>query len=154
MSRYRKVIAAVGLVVLGAAIAVGVATLRGQGLDRAAQWVTVVGFFVSTVLGVTGLVLGWQTWRQTSAPAVASPPPAPGQTMDNVTAGEANQVSDVEGNVFFGAAASLSASGPIPVPPGPVAPPGRPEGQSVTNTRVNGVIRQVRGVGGDVEIDR
>jgi ABC-type transporter lipoprotein component MlaA len=55
VSLSRKVIAAVGLVVLGAAIAVAVVLLRTQGLDQAGQWVTVLGFFVSTVLGVAGL---------------------------------------------------------------------------------------------------
>lgn len=153
MDLSRKMITAVGLVVLGAAVAVGVALLREQGLERAGQWVTVVGFFVSTVFGVAGLALGWLTWRQTSTPVAASHPS--GQVVGNVTAGEVNQVSGVGGNVFFGAAAPSSAAGPIPVPPGTVAPPvRRPEGQSVTNTSVSGVIRQVRGVGDDVEIDR
>lgn len=153
MSPSRKVIAAVGLLVLGAAIMIAVVLLRAQGLDRAGQWVTVVGFFVSTVLGVAGLVLGWLTWRQSKKPVSASPPS--GQAVDNVTAAGIIQVSDVEGNVRMGTKAPSSAAGPVvPAPPGLMSSPVLSQGQSVINSQVEGAIRQVRGVGGDVEIDR
>lgn len=69
MTRSGKMIIAVGLVASGAAIAAGVVWLRHQGLDRAGQWVTVAGFFVSTALGLAGLVVGWLTFRLASKPA-------------------------------------------------------------------------------------
>ena len=72
--------------------------------------------------------------------------------MDNSTADGVIQVSDVRGNVGIGATVPLSAA--APVIPALMAPPTSSEGQSVTNTEVDGFIRQVRGVDGDVEIDR
>ncbi len=57
------IIAAV-LFATGAGLATWLTFLVGQGLDRAGQWTTVVGFFVSTALGVAGVVLGLLTWRQ------------------------------------------------------------------------------------------
>jgi hypothetical protein len=124
-----------------------------QGLDRAGQWVTVVGFFVSTVLGVAGLVLGWLTWRQNNRPVAGSSPS--GQTVDNVTAAGVIQVSDVGGDLGVGTTVPSSAAVPVvPVAPRSMAPPASSQGQSVANSQVEGVIRQVRGVGGDVEIDR
>lgn len=62
MTRMGKVIAAGGLIVSGAILAAGAVWLRHQGLDRAGQWATVAGFFVSTVLGIAGLALGWLTF--------------------------------------------------------------------------------------------
>jgi hypothetical protein len=56
-----KVITAV---VLFAGLAGWLTFLVGQSLDRAGQWTTVVGFFVSTALGVAGVVLGLLSWRQ------------------------------------------------------------------------------------------
>ena len=112
-----------------------------------------MGFFVSTLLGVAGLVLGWLTWRQTNRPVAGSSPS--GQVVDNVTAAGVIQVSDVRGNVGMGTTVPSSAAAPVvPAPPAPMAPPASSEDQSVANTQVEGVIRQVRGVGGDVEIDR
>jgi len=59
-----KVITAVVLFAAGAGLAGWLTFLVGQSLDRAGQWTTVVGFFVSTALGVAGVVLGLLTWRQ------------------------------------------------------------------------------------------
>ena len=122
MNHSRKVAAAVGLLVIGAAIAVAAVLLRGQGLDRAGQWVAIMGFFVSTVLGVAGLVLGWLTWRQNNGPVAGSS--AVGQVVNNVTADGVIQVSEVRGNVGIGVTApsSADASG-VPAPLVPAAPP-------------------------------
>jgi len=59
-----KVITAVELFAAGVGLAGWLTFLVGQSLDRAGQWTTVVGFFVSTALGVAGVLLGWLTWRQ------------------------------------------------------------------------------------------
>ena len=59
-----KVLTAVVLFAAGAGLAGWLTFLVGQSLDRAGQWTTVVGFFVSTALGVAGVVLGLLTWRQ------------------------------------------------------------------------------------------
>ena len=151
VSHSRKAAATVGLLVIGAALAVAAVLLRGQGLDRAGQWVAIMGFFVSTVLSAAGLVLGWLTWRQNKKHVAGSS--ASGQVVNNVAADGVIQVSEVRGNVGIGVTASSSAvvSG-VPAPQAPAAPPSS-EGQSVTNSLVEGVIRQVRGVGGNVEID-
>jgi hypothetical protein len=95
---------------------------------------------------------GWLTWRQNNRPTAGSSPS--GQVVDNVTADGVIQVSDVGGNVGIGATAPSAAAYLVPAPPAPTAPPVSSEGQSVTNSQVEGFIRQVRGVGGDVEIDR
>ena len=57
-------ITAVVLFAAGAGLAGWLTFLVGQSLDRAGQWTTVVGFFVSTALGVAGVVLGLLTLRQ------------------------------------------------------------------------------------------
>lgn len=57
-------IAALVLFATGAGLAGWLIFLAGQSLERAGQWTTVVGFFVSTALGVAGVVLGLLTWRQ------------------------------------------------------------------------------------------
>lgn len=151
MSRSRKVGVAVGLVILGTVTGVVVTLLGAQDLNWAVQWVTVVGFFVSTGLNAAGLLLGWSTWRQNTTAAEERPPT--GQTVDNVAAGRVEQVSNVGGDLRFGAAsASATEVAPDSLRP---ATPGVPSGdQSVTNARVEGVIRQVQGVDGHVEIDR
>lgn len=59
-------IIAVVLLATGAGLAGWLTFLAGQSLDRAGQWATVVGFFVSTALGLAGVVLGLLTWRQGS----------------------------------------------------------------------------------------
>ena len=151
MSQSRKVMSALGLLALGVGVAVGVVLLQRQGLDRASLWVTVVGFFVSTLLGVTGLVLGWVTLRRTSSPAPASAPP--GQTVSNVTTGSGvDQISDVAGSVHLGVTPPQLPTAPPVSPHARTTTPPPPAGQSVTDTQVGGGIRQVRGVGGDVEI--
>lgn len=58
MSRSLKVIIAATLVAAGV---IGcLVFLTGQGLDRATQWVSIVGTAVSAGVGVVGLVLAWQ----------------------------------------------------------------------------------------------
>ena len=57
-------ITAVVLVAAGVGLTGWLIFLVGQGLDQAGKWTTVVGFFVSTALGVAGVVLGLLTWRQ------------------------------------------------------------------------------------------
>jgi hypothetical protein len=48
-------------------LAVSVTILRGQGLDRAEKWTSLVGVFTSGIVGIVGLVLAWLTWRQAVA---------------------------------------------------------------------------------------
>lgn len=72
MNRSRKVITAGSLVTLAGALVAGTLWLRDQGLDRASQWVTVAGFFVSTTVGLAGVVVAWLTLRQASEPAPPS----------------------------------------------------------------------------------
>jgi hypothetical protein len=75
MTRSLKVIFAVGSLLVAAALAGFVVFLRRQGLTQAGSWVTVVGFFTSTVLGLAGVVFGWLAWRHPiSAPAGPSTP--------------------------------------------------------------------------------
>ena len=65
MKRLRVVIIAAVLTLAGAA---GVVTLlRGEGLDRAEKWVSLVGVLVSVLVGVAGLALGVITLRRTSS---------------------------------------------------------------------------------------
>lgn len=68
----------------GAAAAVVTIVLSRQGLDRAAQWLTVAGFVVSTGLGTGGLVLAWSSWKQAKTPPA---PPVSGQGVDDGIAG-------------------------------------------------------------------
>jgi hypothetical protein len=74
VSRLAKVVASVILVVTG--LAGWAFFLTTQGLDKADAWSQVIGFFVSTLIGVSGLVLGWLAWRQ-SASAVGASGSAP-----------------------------------------------------------------------------
>lgn len=67
MNRSLKVIIAGVLIVAG--LTGCVVFLTGQGLDRAAQWVSIVGTVVSVVVGVAGLVLAWQA-RPGTGPSV------------------------------------------------------------------------------------
>ncbi len=57
---------ALGLLVVGAALAGFLLFLRSQSLDHAASWAIVVGFFVSASLGLAGVVLAWLTWRSST----------------------------------------------------------------------------------------
>jgi hypothetical protein len=74
VNRRLKVITAVVLFAAGAGLAGWLIFLVGQSLDRAGQWTTVVGFFVSTALGVAGVVLGLLTWRQGKQRCPRPPP--------------------------------------------------------------------------------
>jgi hypothetical protein len=78
VTRRRKVMYAVLLVLAGVVVAVFVEFLRREGLERASAWVTVVGFFVATGLAVAGLVLGWLAWRRPVAGTGAAPATSPG----------------------------------------------------------------------------
>ena len=73
MSRRRKVISAVLLVLSGVVIGGFVEFLRREGLERASAWVTVIGFVVATVLAIAGLVMGWLAWQR---PVGGGPGPA------------------------------------------------------------------------------
>ena len=69
--RSHKVVSAIGLLLIGAAVAVLVIFLRRQGLVQGSLWVTVVGTCVSTFLILASAVLAYLTWhearRQTTA---------------------------------------------------------------------------------------
>lgn len=71
MSRTLKVITAAMLVGVGAAGAV--VFLSGQGLDRAEQWVSIIGMVVSVALAAGGVVLGWLAWRHPHTTTPATP---------------------------------------------------------------------------------
>lgn len=58
-----RVLGAFGLVAVGVGLFVALVFLHGQTLDHAAAWATVAGFFVSTIVGLAGLVLAWLAWR-------------------------------------------------------------------------------------------
>ena len=62
---------ALGLILFGGAGAV--LFLTGQGLDRAEKWVSIAGAVASVAFGLTGLVVGWLTWRQAQRQAQARP---------------------------------------------------------------------------------
>jgi hypothetical protein len=152
MSRRRKATTAAVLVISGGGIALGALILSGQGLDRASQWVIVVGFFVSTVLGAGGLALGWLSFRQASTSRETA---QTGQIVrDSGSSGGVVQVSDVARNVRI---RSVSSKSGRPLPTAPKRTP-EPEGgeasQSVTGSDVGGSIEQVRRTGGDVDIER
>lgn len=66
MTAMRRLLPVIALSGLGAVIA-AVVWLSHQGLDRAGQWVTVAGFFVSGALGIASVVVGWLTYRQAAA---------------------------------------------------------------------------------------
>jgi hypothetical protein len=81
-----------------------VVLLAGQGLDRAEKWTSLVGVFVSVVVGVGGLTLGWLAWRQ--KPGVGSVSPM--------------RVSRT-GNAVAAGPGSTAVSGAIGTAPGVVA---------------------------------
>ncbi|TDB73183.1 hypothetical protein E1165_18110 [Micromonospora sp. KC723] len=124
MARARKVIIAVALAVFVVAAALWLVFLRRQGVDRADKWVTIVGFFVSTAVGLAGLAVAWPTWRQSGVPG--TPPSsraavaAPGAVVvvgDNV-AGVATDVAGVAsvtaggGTTGVAPVSGLHAAGP------------------------------------------
>jgi hypothetical protein len=80
MNRSQRIVLACGLGVMGAALAGWLEFLRGQPLERAASWVTIVGFFVSTGLGVAGLALGLLTWRDARQEAPTGSGPVIGRS--------------------------------------------------------------------------
>lgn len=96
-------ITAVALVATGAGLAGWLVFLVGQSLARAGQWTTVVGFFVSTALGVAGVVLGLLTWRQGKRRAPAA------------TTGDGAGVEPAGGEVRIGrtGAVRMSATGGV-----------------------------------------
>ena len=113
-----KVITAVVLFGAGAGLAGWLAFLVGQSLDRAGQWTTVVGFFVSTALGVAGVVLGLLTWRQGRQARAPAAPKGDGagieQTVGEVRIGRTGSVrmSDTGGVTV----ANTGAMGDVDLP--------------------------------------
>ena len=63
MGRTVKIIIACGLLTTGVILLIFVGFLRGQSLDNADHWVTIVGFFASVTLGLAGLFFAWMSWR-------------------------------------------------------------------------------------------
>jgi hypothetical protein len=61
--RRHKAITALALFLAGAILALLLILLVREGLTKASLWATVIGFFVSTILGVAGIMLGYLTWR-------------------------------------------------------------------------------------------
>jgi hypothetical protein len=49
--------------------------LSRQGVQAASTWITIIGFFVSTILAVAGLLLAFLTWRQSHDTNPGSTPP-------------------------------------------------------------------------------
>ncbi|MEV6802992.1 hypothetical protein AB0M91_32310 [Micromonospora rifamycinica] len=115
-----------------------------QGLDKADKWGSVLGLFV----GLAGLGLA-------VAGAVGARRQAGGQSVTGSTiGGGVTQVRGVGGSVRIGP----SPAPPVaPTPPGsspPVPSPAPGGGQAVTGSSTTGPVRQVDGVGGDVDLDR
>ncbi|MFC4068649.1 hypothetical protein [Actinoplanes subglobosus] len=107
MSRTPMVITAT--VLLAAALTGWAVFLSGQGLENADRWVTVVGFFVTTILAAGSFAAGWS----------ASRPPAPRQpaSADRVTdsgtahAGEGGRASTGIETCGDGRTAEVNRSG-------------------------------------------
>jgi hypothetical protein len=130
-----------------ALLALGVFFVVG-GLDRADKTASVVGAFV----GVGGLAVSVYGVVQTRR----APTQSNGQTVrDSTVGGGSLQVRDVRGNLRIGAPPesrvqpSKRRRSPHRGTPPPVS-----GGQSVTNSHVEGPVRQVDGVGGDADIDQ
>ena len=66
MGRPLKVIIAAVLVIAG--LAGTIVFLSGQGLDRSAQWVSIVGTVVSVAVGIAGLELAWRARPGSGSP--------------------------------------------------------------------------------------
>ena len=58
-----KAVTALALFLAGAILALLLILLVHEGLTKASLWATVIGFFVSAILGVAGIVLGYLSWR-------------------------------------------------------------------------------------------
>ncbi|QDY09440.1 hypothetical protein FJK98_21715 [Micromonospora sp. HM134] len=133
------------------ALAVGVLVaglgtfLAIQGLDKADKWGSVLGLFV----GLAGLGLA-------AAGAIGARRQAGGQLVTGSTiGGGVTQVRGVGGNVRIGPAPAQPV---VPAPPGSspssVPFPSPSGGQVVEGSSTAGPVRQVDGVGGDVELDQ
>lgn len=121
-----------------------------QNLDRADKFASVFGMFVA-LAGV-----GLSAYQLISARRAAG-----GQSVtDSDVGGEVTQIHGVGGNVRFGPSAPATGSPSVPAAPRPsVAGPGADgvpagDGQSVTRSWTGGPVRQVKDVGGEVDIDR
>ncbi|WBB75576.1 hypothetical protein O7602_08735 [Micromonospora sp. WMMD1128] len=126
------------------------AFLAVQDLDRANKWSGVFGLFL-TLAGVGLSAYGLFGARRAAG----------GQSVDDsVVGGGVTQVRGVRGDVRIGGSAPATGSPSAPTAPPPSAagmgaggvPAG--DGQSVTRSWAAGPVRQVDGVGGDVDIDR
>ncbi|MFE2912690.1 hypothetical protein ACFRKE_26350 [Kitasatospora indigofera] len=163
-----------GGVVGGAAVVGLVVHLGAVGLDRADKWASVLGLFVAIAgLGLT--LAGLRRGRAESAgrareetPAGGGPSGQSGQSVDaSGVGGGIAQVSGTRGSVRIvhrgPAAPAPEAPTPTPTPTaptpddpvGPVRGDGpAPDGpQRVRGTTTTGPLAQVRGTGGDVEIE-
>ncbi|MBO4161430.1 hypothetical protein JQN83_11490 [Micromonospora sp. MMS20-R2-23] len=138
--RGRAVAIAVGVLVVGLG-----GFLAVQGLDKADKWASVFGVFV----GLSGVALS-------VAVGVRARREAGGQSVTGSTiGGGVTQVRGVGGSVRIGPA---SAPPVVSTPPGSSPPqvssPSQGDGQAVTGSSTAGPVRQIDGVGGDVELDR
>jgi hypothetical protein len=131
----------------GGVLVVGLGVfLAVQGLDKADKWAGVLGLFV-TLAGVGVAVAGVVgARRQTSGQSVT----------DSTIGGGVAQVRGVRGSVRIGPSTAPTVA---PAPPGSPVPPQAPSaphsgGQAVSGSSTAGPVRQVDGVGGDVDLDR
>ncbi|MEV6801400.1 hypothetical protein AB0M91_24110 [Micromonospora rifamycinica] len=127
-------------------LAAGLGTfLAIQGLDKADKWGSVLGLFV----GLAGLGLA-------VAGAIGARRQAGGQSVTGSTiGGGVTQIRGVGGSVRIGPAPAPPV---VPTPPESSPPqvpsPSQGDGQAVTGSSTAGPVRQVDGVGGDVELDQ
>ncbi|GHH76208.1 hypothetical protein GCM10018781_46990 [Kitasatospora indigofera] len=161
-----------GGVVGGAAVVGLVVHLGAVGLDRADKWASVLGLFVAIAgLGLT--LAGLRRGRAESAgrsrgeaPAGGGPSGQSEQSGQSVDAsgvgGGIAQVSGTRGSVRIvhrgpAVPAPEAPAGEAPTPDDPVGPAQgdgpAPDRQRVRGTTTTGPLAQVRGTGGDVEIE-
>ncbi|MFD0258873.1 hypothetical protein ACFXKJ_12640 [Kitasatospora indigofera] len=156
-----------GGVVGGAAVVGLVVHLGAVGLDRADKWASVLGLFVAIAgLGLT--LAGLRRGRAESAGRSREEAPAgggpSGQSVDaSGVGGGIAQVSGTRGSVriVHRGPAAPAPEAPTPTAPTPDDPVGpvrgdgpAPDGpQRVRGTTTTGPLAQVRGTGGDVEIE-
>lgn len=88
--RRHKAVTALALFLSGAILALLLILLVHEGLTKASLWATVIGFFVSTILGVAGIVLGYLTWRGSQRQA-AGDGNAPAATERPLRTGDVRQ---------------------------------------------------------------
>ena|SRR2546423_858300 len=87
------------LKIVGAVTCVGLAGwgffLARQGLDRADKWSSVIGLFVSIVVGLIGIALGWLGLQHERSHSAPSRSPGGSQSVDRSFIGRDNiQIGD------------------------------------------------------------